>query len=206
MDLEAYWRESEQAWRDRALDKIVVPQGSPGRAREYERPPSLAPVTIPRQYLRNGNYRRPALPPPPEPEMVEIEETETETELEPIERDVLDLGAPPPITCEDIKRTVCLALGVTKNQLHGHMRKRHVADARHLAMFLTHGLTRLTLPHIGQKMGGKDHTTVLHAIRKIARENGLDHSRGPEIEAKAREIYAELSLLARVRSTAGRIP
>jgi len=51
--------------------------------------------------------------------------------------------------------------------LRGAGKKRAVAHARQLAMYLCRELTELSLPKIGEQFGGKDHTTVMHADRKI---------------------------------------
>lgn len=56
---------------------------------------------------------------------------------------------------------------LTPEELRSKRRTRDIAFARQTAMFLTRELTELSLPKIGEEFGGRDHTTVLHAIRKI---------------------------------------
>jgi chromosomal replication initiator protein len=60
--------------------------------------------------------------------------------------------------------------GVTMEDLCGPSKTKQVATARQIAMYLCRELTDLTLPKIGQTFGGRDHTTVMHAARKIKTE------------------------------------
>ena len=53
-------------------------------------------------------------------------------------------------------------------------RPNNIAIPRQIAMYLAKELTQKSLPEIGELFGGSDHTTVLHAVRKIADERGKD--------------------------------
>jgi chromosomal replication initiator protein len=57
--------------------------------------------------------------------------------------------------------------GLTIDDLCGASRSRVLVNARQIAMYLCRELTDLSLPKIGQQFGGRDHTTVMHADRKI---------------------------------------
>ena len=57
--------------------------------------------------------------------------------------------------------------GVSVDDLRGTSRTQQLVMARQIAMYLCRELTDLSLPKIGQEFGGKDHTTVMHADRKI---------------------------------------
>ena len=57
--------------------------------------------------------------------------------------------------------------GLTIEDLRGTSRCRVLVTARQIAMYLCRELTELSLPKIGQQFGGRDHTTVMHAERKI---------------------------------------
>lgn len=63
----------------------------------------------------------------------------------------------------DIEVRVCRALKVRRDELYSDRRHRKVVLARHAIMYWACRLTLMSLPEIGRKMGGKDHTTVLHA-------------------------------------------
>jgi chromosomal replication initiation ATPase DnaA len=59
---------------------------------------------------------------------------------------------------------------VSLEDLRGHSRSRVLVNARQVAMYLCRELTDLSLPRIGQAFGGRDHTTVMHADRKIRQQ------------------------------------
>lgn len=67
---------------------------------------------------------------------------------------------------EDIRRAMCAVSGLTKAEMIGPRRTKNVAEPRQLTMLLCKVLTARSLPEIGRRMGGKDHTTVLHSVRK----------------------------------------
>ncbi|MEO7589018.1 MAG: helix-turn-helix domain-containing protein, partial [Arachnia sp.] len=56
----------------------------------------------------------------------------------------------------------------------GASRVATIASARQIAMYLCRELTEMSLPKIGAKFGGRDHTTVLHSVRKINEKMGVD--------------------------------
>lgn len=66
-----------------------------------------------------------------------------------------------------IKRAVCSHFGIAMVDLLSVHRPRELVMARHVAMYLARKLTSRSLPEIGFYFGGRDHTTVLYAIRKI---------------------------------------
>jgi chromosomal replication initiator protein len=74
---------------------------------------------------------------------------------------------PTRITAEDIIELVCNHYSVRLHDLLSQRRTKNLAFPRHVAMFLTKELTQLTLAEIGHFFGGRDHSTVLHAINKI---------------------------------------
>ncbi len=71
------------------------------------------------------------------------------------------------ITAEAIMAQTAAHFGLTLEDLCGTSRSRALVDARQIAMYLCRELTDLSLPKIGQTFGGRDHTTVMHADRKI---------------------------------------
>ena len=73
------------------------------------------------------------------------------------------------VTVDLILSAVAETTGVSVTEITGDKRSRQVVDARHLAMYLARELTDASLPKIGDRIGGRDHTTVLHAVEKIAK-------------------------------------
>lgn len=73
-----------------------------------------------------------------------------------------------PITVELILNIVSEATNISVAEMKANKRTRPIVRARHLAMYLARELTDLSLPRIGDSLGGRDHTTVLHAVEKIA--------------------------------------
>jgi chromosomal replication initiator protein len=71
------------------------------------------------------------------------------------------------VTFDDILSTVSDYYGVDSVDLTGPRRSRDIARARHVVMFMTRELTQMSLPQIGQVLGGRDHTTVMHGCDKI---------------------------------------
>jgi chromosomal replication initiator protein len=71
------------------------------------------------------------------------------------------------ITIENIQRTVCEYYKLRVSELLSRRRTRTIARPRQMAMALSKELTEHSLPEIGEAFGGRDHTTVLHACRKI---------------------------------------
>ena len=92
-----------------------------------------------------------------------------------IDADLADfvLGGGPPASGDDpvgrIKRLVAERLGADPDQIDGAGRAPGLVQARHVAIYLCRELTALSLPQIGARFG-RDHSTILHAVRKIERE------------------------------------
>ncbi len=73
------------------------------------------------------------------------------------------------VTIDLILSVVAESTGVSVTEITGDKRSRPVVESRHLAMYLARELTDASLPKIGDRIGGRDHTTVLHAVEKIAK-------------------------------------
>jgi len=78
------------------------------------------------------------------------------------------------VTINNIQRTVAEYYKIRLSDLHSKSRVRQVARPRQMAMMLAKELTDHSLPEIGEQFGGRDHTTVLHACRKIKDLTGKD--------------------------------
>jgi chromosomal replication initiator protein len=72
------------------------------------------------------------------------------------------------VSVENIQKTVADYYKIKVSEMYSKRRSRNVARPRQIAMALAKELTHLSLPDIGEAFGGRDHTTVLHACRKVA--------------------------------------
>jgi len=79
-----------------------------------------------------------------------------------------------PISIPTIQKEVCVYYSVTHAELTGNKRKQEIVFPRHVAMYLCQELTESSLPQIGKAFGGKDHTTVMHAVDKIRKKMGTE--------------------------------
>ncbi len=89
---------------------------------------------------------------------------------ETVVRDLVQGIEPRRIKIEDILRIISRHFGVSKGDLLSQRRHRSVVWPRQIGMYLAKQLTARSLPEIGRRFGNRDHTTVLHAIRKIENE------------------------------------
>lgn len=101
---------------------------------------------------------------------------------ETVIRDLVQGLEPRRIKIEDILRVISRHFGVPKSDLLSQRRHRSVVWPRQIGMYLAKTMTSRSLPEIGRRFGGRDHTTVLHAIRKIEGELAKNQSLGEEID------------------------
>jgi chromosomal replication initiator protein len=78
------------------------------------------------------------------------------------------------ITVDNIQKTVADFYKIKIADMYSKRRPASIAKPRQIAMYLAKELTQKSLPEIGELFGGRDHTTVLHAVRKITGERGQD--------------------------------
>ncbi len=97
-------------------------------------------------------------------------------------------GEPKRVRIEDIQSIVARHYNVSKTELLSNRRTRTIVKPRQIAMYLSKVLTPRSLPEIGRRFGGRDHTTVLHAVRKIEDLTGGDNTLAQEIELLKRLI------------------
>jgi chromosomal replication initiator protein len=115
----------------------------------------------------------------------------TAVTLEMAEREVRDLirpMEPKRIKIEDIQRVVARQYNVSRSDLLSSRRTANVVRPRQVAMYLAKTLTLRSLPEIGRRFGGRDHTTVLHAVRKIEALVGKDNALQDEVESLKRQL------------------
>ena len=84
-------------------------------------------------------------------------------------KDLFPDGAGRSITIEQIQSAVCEAFRVSLAELKGDKRTQDIVYPRHVAMYLARELTDVSLPKIGAKFGGRDHSSVIHAKDKITK-------------------------------------
>ncbi len=86
------------------------------------------------------------------------------------------------ITIEEIQRRVAEHFNVTIADLHSVRRARVVVRPRQIAMYLARQLTERSMPEIGRQFGGRDHTTVLHAVRKVEELKSRESSVATDVD------------------------
>ena len=92
------------------------------------------------------------------------------------------------ISIENIQKTVADYYKIRMSDMHSKKRSRAVARPRQVAMALAKELTQQSLPEIGSNFGGRDHSTVLHACRKIQETLGCDLT----VSGAVQQLRAEL--------------
>ena len=93
-------------------------------------------------------------------------------------------------TIDQIQKKVAEHFNVKISDMHSARRSRAVARPRQIAMFLAKNLTTRSLPEIGRKFGGRDHTTVIHAIKKIQELTKNDSSLSEDLEILTRSLQS----------------
>ncbi len=92
------------------------------------------------------------------------------------------------ITIDEIQKRVAEHYNIRLSDMHSARRARAVARPRQVAMFLCKQLTPRSLPEIGRKFGGRDHTTVMHAVRKIEELRATDRALAEDVELLRRML------------------
>ena len=95
------------------------------------------------------------------------------------------------ITPERIAKAVSEYYGVGLDALRGQKRDKAIVVPRQIAMFLMREETDASLLRLGQELGGRDHSTVLHACDKITREISANDEMRREVAAVRELIYAD---------------
>ncbi len=103
-------------------------------------------------------------------------------------RDLMRTQEPKRIKIEDIQKLVATHFNVSRADILSSRRTANVVRPRQIAMYLSKTLTLRSLPEIGRRFGGRDHTTVLHAVRKIDALAEKDAALSEEIELLKRML------------------
>ncbi|AJE44716.1 chromosomal replication initiator protein DnaA [Celeribacter indicus] len=94
------------------------------------------------------------------------------------------------VTVEEIQRKVAEHYAIRLSDMIGPKRVRSIARPRQVAMYLAKQLTSRSLPEIGRRFGGRDHTTVMHGVRRIEELKGTDSQIADDIELLRRALEA----------------
>jgi chromosomal replication initiator protein len=92
------------------------------------------------------------------------------------------------VTIEEIQKRVAEHFNIKLAEMSSARRSRAVARPRQVAMYLAKQLTARSLPEIGRKFGGRDHTTVMHAVRKVDELQGADAAFAEDVELLRRML------------------
>lgn len=93
-------------------------------------------------------------------------------------------------TVEEIQKKVAEHFNIKQAEMHSPRRSRAVARPRQIAMYLAKVLTTASLPEIGRKFGGRDHTTVIHAIRKVEELLEIDTQLSEDVHVLKRSLQS----------------
>ena len=108
-------------------------------------------------------------------------------------KDLIPEHGEPEITAATIMAATADYFSLTLDDLCGASRSRNLVTARQIAMYLCRELTDLSLPKIGETFGGRDHTTVMHADRKVR-----------SLMAEKRQVYNQVAELTNRIKARGR--
>ncbi len=92
------------------------------------------------------------------------------------------------VTIDEIQKRVAEHFNIRLSDMHSPRRARAVARPRQVAMYLAKQLTTRSLPEIGRKFGGRDHTTVMHAVKRIDQLRATDASFAEDIDLLRRMV------------------
>ncbi len=92
------------------------------------------------------------------------------------------------LTMEEIQKRVAEHFKIRISDMSSARRSRAVARPRQVAMYLSKQLTSRSLPEIGRAFGGRDHTTVMHAVRKVEELVKLDTAFAEDVELLTRML------------------
>ncbi|RDJ26758.1 chromosomal replication initiator protein DnaA [Bosea caraganae] len=103
-------------------------------------------------------------------------------------RDLVRTREPRRVKIEDIQKLVATRYNVSRADILSERRTAAVVKPRQIAMYLSKALTPRSLPEIGRRFGGRDHTTVLHAVRKIEKQIAEDRLLHDEVDLLKRML------------------
>ena len=93
-----------------------------------------------------------------------------------------------PLTIDDILERVCQHYGVTQQHVYSKSRKRELVQVRQVSMYLAQKFTKMPASRIGQLIGGRDHSTVLHSCQAVERRLKVDKAFVDELSSIERSF------------------
>ena len=94
------------------------------------------------------------------------------------------------ITIDEIQRTVCEYYRIDRSEMSSKRRARAVVRPRQVAMYIAKMMTPRSYPEIGRKFGGRDHSTVIHAVRLVEELRGKDSEMDTDVRTLLRQLEA----------------
>jgi chromosomal replication initiator protein len=102
-------------------------------------------------------------------------------------KDIFPERSVKPVSISSIQQEACKFYGIGRAELIGNKRSQSVVYPRQIAMYLSRELTDMSLPRIGAEFGGRDHTTVMHAMAKIQK-----------LMSSERDVYNQIQTLTNI--------
>ena len=93
-----------------------------------------------------------------------------------------------PLTIDDILERVCQHYGVSQQHVFSKSRKRELVQVRQVSMYLAQKLTKMPASRIGQLIGGRDHSTVLHSCQAVEQRLRIDQAFVDELSSIERSF------------------
>jgi hypothetical protein len=182
--------EDHRARRERMAQNAVCDDGfvhPKQRKPQYVRHYQIIKDEVPPFSFRAFFERANRIHPLPKPFKPQLEPMGAYFNAQPIEDEEAPVAAKCPRVC-DIQKVVADHYGVTLFDLISARRFADITKPRQIAMYLAKVLTLRSLPDIGRRFGDRDHTTVLHAVRKIGAMVESDPAFGNEVDALRSQI------------------
>ncbi len=102
--------------------------------------------------------------------------------------DILNNDQPPPLTVEKIIDEVARTFGVTSDDIRSSKRNSNISNARQIAIYAVREITDLSMSLIGEEFGGRDHSTIVYAIKQIEKNMNKD----PKIKSTVEDIIKNI--------------
>lgn len=102
--------------------------------------------------------------------------------------EILNNDQPPPLTVEKIIDEVARTFGVTSDDIRSSKRNSNISNARQIAIYAVREITELSMNHIGEEFGGRDHSTIVYAIKQIEKNIKND----PKLKSTVEDIIKNI--------------